>query len=357
MYYYTLVVLAYATFLLDNFNVRNKEKYSCLFAYVFFSVIFFISSFRYEVGSDYPGYKEIFEYDDPIEPLFALLIKAVKYIGGNYEVFVAIIFILSFGLKLLVFRKLAFRKGFYLSMMLFCSFYYIAYEMNAIRQGLAMSLTLLAVYYAYMRKKIKYITVCLLASFIHYTAFCFIPFYPLLNIKLKKIHIVGICLLCVLLSMNQIFNIFMDMASMYLGDSAMGDRILAYGENGDASSNVLFSSGTLRRLFFFGLIIYSIDKIEATERLKQIILWGAFLSIVTYLLFSQIGYFSIRLSAYYRIIECIWLSYFPFIFKNHRSQMIVIAFFFLYSILQVSSALMLEDNGLLPIRTIVFEDL
>lgn len=217
MYYYTLVVLAYATFLLDNFNVRNKEKYSCLFAYVFFSVIFFISSFRYEVGSDYPGYKEIFEYDDPIEPLFALLIKAVKYIGGNYEVFVAIIFILSFGLKLFVFRKLAFRKGFYLSMMLFCSFYYIAYEMNAIRQGLAMSLTLLAVYYAYMRKKIKYITVCLLASFIHYTAFCFIPFYPLLNIKLKKIHIVGICLLCVLLSMNQIFNIFMDMASMYLG--------------------------------------------------------------------------------------------------------------------------------------------
>lgn len=76
--------------------------------------------------------------------------------------------------------------------------------------------------------------------------------------------------------MNQIFNIFMDMASMYLGDSAMGDRILAYGENGDASSNVLFSSGTLRRLFFFGLIIYSIDKIEATERLKQIILWGHF---------------------------------------------------------------------------------
>ena len=145
------------------------------------------------------------------------------------------------------------------------------------------------------------------------------------------------------------FNVF--------GDSAMGDRILAYGENGDASSNVLFSSGTLRRLFFFGLIIYSIDKIEVTERLKQIILWGAFLSIVTYLLFSQIGYFSIRLSAYYRIIECIWLSYFPFIFKNHRSQMIVIAFFFLYSILQVSSALMLEDNGLLPIRTIVFEDL
>lgn len=109
-----------------------------------------------------------------------------------------------------------------------------------------------------------------LYSFLLYT------FYLLLNIKLKKIHIVGICLLCVLLSMNQIFNIFMDMASMYLGDSAMGDRILAYGENGDASSNVLFSSGTLRRLFFFGLIIYSIDKIEATERLKQIILWGHF---------------------------------------------------------------------------------
>lgn len=58
--------------------------------------------------------------------------------------------------------------------------------MNAIRQGLAMSLTLLAVYYAYMRKKIKYITVCLLASFIHYTAFCFIPFLSSSQHKVKE---------------------------------------------------------------------------------------------------------------------------------------------------------------------------
>ena len=102
MYYYTLVVLAYATFLLDNFNVRNKEKYSCLFAYVFFSVIFFISSFRYEVGSDYPGYKEIFEYDDPIEPLFALLIKAVNILAETMRFLWRLFLFLSFGLKLFV---------------------------------------------------------------------------------------------------------------------------------------------------------------------------------------------------------------------------------------------------------------
>ena len=36
MYYYTLVALTYATFLLDNFNVRNKEKYSCLLHTFFF---------------------------------------------------------------------------------------------------------------------------------------------------------------------------------------------------------------------------------------------------------------------------------------------------------------------------------
>ena len=65
MYYYTLVVLAYATFLLDNFNVRNKEKYSCLFAYVFFSVIFFISSFRYEVGLSLPAIKKFLSMMTP----------------------------------------------------------------------------------------------------------------------------------------------------------------------------------------------------------------------------------------------------------------------------------------------------
>ena len=357
MYYYTLVLLSYMTFLLDNFKDRDGKNYSQLLSYIFFTLIFFVSSFRYEVGSDYFGYKEIFEHDDPIEPLFTLLIKTTKYFGGNYILFVLIIFILSFGLKLFVFHKLASKKGLFLSLMLFCSFYYIAYEMNAIRQGLAMSLTLLATYYAYTRNKIKYIFFCLLASLIHYTAFCFIPFYWLLNIRLKKVYTICVVILCVLLSLNNIFDSFIDFTSYFIGNNTIGVKILAYGTTGEDNANVLISFGTLRRLFFFGLIMYSVDKIETTERLKQIIFFGAFISIITYLLFAQIGYFSIRLSAYFRVIECIWLSYFPFIFKNRGNQWVVMIFFALYSILQVSSALLLEDNRLLPIRTIIFDNL
>ena len=62
MYYYTLVVLAYATFLLDNFNVRNKEKYSCLFAYVFFSVIFFILKSASNLNGNLNCSKELEHY-------------------------------------------------------------------------------------------------------------------------------------------------------------------------------------------------------------------------------------------------------------------------------------------------------
>ena len=153
MYYYILVLLSFASFCMQNLPIKKQGTHLFANSYLFFVLIFFISCFRYRVGTDFLSYQDIFNHDKLIEPLFYALIQIVKYLKGNYQIFVAIVFALAFGLKLYAFRKLSYPKGFFLSIMLFCSFYYIAYDMNAIRQGLALSVTLLACYYAHQKKE------------------------------------------------------------------------------------------------------------------------------------------------------------------------------------------------------------
>ena len=353
MYYYILVLLLFSCFLLKNLNVKYGNSYLGIIQYIVFSTIFIVSSTRFSVGSDYFSYKEIFENESPTEPLFSFVIFLTKLLGGNYSWFVAIIFCLSFGIKLFVFDRLSNTKGFFLCLMLFCSFYYIAYEMNGIRQGVAMSFSLLATYYAYKSKKIYFYASCLAAGLFHYTAFIFLPFYALLKIKLSKTSTIIICALCGILAMNNSFNFLTESFTQIAGNGIISYKIQNYTLE-RVDENLLFSFSTVRRLFFFFLILFSYEKIEASERMKQIVFWGGFATIIIYLLFSEVGYFSIRLSAYYRIIECIWLSYFPFVFQKKSTRYIIFAFYFAYSLLQIHSALSAENHNLLPIQTVLF---
>ena len=349
MYYYIIAVLSFFSFALKNVQIKDRKLFLLACSYILFTLLFFISSFRDNVGTDFQSYRNIFENETPIEPLFGYLIKFVKYFGCEYEVFVFLVFAIAFGLKVYVFHKLSYEKGFFLSLMFFCSFYYIAYDINAIRQGLALSLTLLACYFAYIQSKLKFYIACITAVFIHYTAIVFLPFYLILRIKLTKIQAIAICIVCVIASLNGVFPELVDFSTNLLKDFPVAYFIKGYGSSIDS---IIFSFSTLRRLFFFTLILYSYDKIIADGRLKQIIFWGNLLSIMIYFICADVPYFSTRLSSYYRIIECVWLSYFPFVFQKSNNKILVCIFYLTYSFLQINSALSLEDNHLLPIKTI-----
>lgn len=354
MYYYILIIIPFISFCLQNTPIKDAKVHWLANSSLFFVLILFVSCFRYGVGTDFFSYYYIFRDNTSIEPLFYELIKFVKSIYNNFSLFIAIVFLLSFGIKLYVFKKISYYKGFFLSIMLFCSFYYIAYEMNAIRAGLAMSLTLLASYYAYIKRPYSYFITCITATLIHYTAFVFLPFYFLLNIKINKKIAIILVLFSAFLSYLGVFSFLINFALEVLGKSLIASRIDFYSTSNDYANNLLFSFSTLRRLFFFLLILFSYDKINAPERLKQVIFYGGFISILIYFLFAEVGYFSGRLSVYYRILECVWLSYFPFIFSNKNTRFLIVVFYFTYSLLQVNSALTMENHNLLPITTIFF---
>ena len=118
-----------------------------------------------------------------------------------------------------------------------------------------MSFSLLATYYAYKSKKIYFYASCLAAGLFHYTAFIFLPFYALLKIKLSKTSTIIICALCGILAMNNSFNFLTESFTQIAGNGIISYKIQNYTLE-RVDENLLFSFSTVRRLFFFFLILY-----------------------------------------------------------------------------------------------------
>ena len=351
MYYYIIIIIPFLFYLYRNFDKSaNTLVYKDLF-YIYISIVFIISSCRYHVGSDYESYSLIFEFDRPIEPLYRGLQYAVKFIYDSYEFFVFIVFLISFYLKKFVFHSLSYTKGVLISYIAYFSFYYISYDINAMRQGLALGVTMLAGYYAYRKEFKNYIILVLLAPLIHYTAICFIPFYFFLRISYKAIYIWIIIIICFILSYINIFDYFIKLSDSILGGGIIATKINNYATSDEYANNVLLTFSTVRRFFIFFVMYFTLNRIPANSGIKHFIFVTSFITIVSYLLFCNVSYFAIRISVYYRIFECIWLSYLPFMFKRKSNQLIVSIILFFYFFAQVYSALKIEDNGLLPINT------
>lgn len=355
MYYYFIALFPFLFFFYRNFDKKyNLSIYRGSF-FIFSIIIFIISGCRYYVGTDYESYSDIFYHDLSIEPLYKSLQDLIKLIYNKYELLVFVVFAIAYLLKIKVFHLFCFPKGILLTYIAYFSFYYISYDINAIRQGLALGVTMLAGYYAYKKELYKFIIFTVIASLIHYTAICFTPFYFLLSLSYRKKYIWGIIIFCFVLSLINIFDHFINLVESSLGGSMIAAKVYNYGTNEDFAHNTLFSFSTIRRLFIFIILYYTLKKIPANHRIKHFLFVTGFITIVSYLLFCNVSFFATRISVYYRIFECIWFSYLPFIFKRKSNQLIISLLIFIYFIGQIYSALQIENNGLLPIRTFFFE--
>ncbi|QJT30071.1 EpsG family protein [Aeromonas media] len=142
------------------------------FQYIAFSILFFISAVRYGIGTDYVNYQKIFELlsinelNISIEPLFYLInIFAIK-LGFHFEFVVAVSsFLFIYPLVKCSDKNVSIWIVFYLLL-----YFYIA-SFNAVRQGIAISISCYALYNLfYSNDKKRYVIFILLASLFHYSA-------------------------------------------------------------------------------------------------------------------------------------------------------------------------------------------
>jgi hypothetical protein len=199
IYYFTaaLVVLSYLSIEFNNDVIRQRSVGKILVFIPLISIIILVGLRDYNVGSDtYNYYNIVWLTEEKIsfdtEFLLLFLSKIIKYLGLNYSYFLFVTATIFFSVIYVSIKKIS---NFYNSNILysffayFSMFFFLNMSINIIRQGISLSLLLLA--YSYLinkSNKIKIAIVATIAAFFHITALIpiLVYFFSYKNYKLFK---------------------------------------------------------------------------------------------------------------------------------------------------------------------------
>ncbi|MBA5685262.1 EpsG family protein [Photobacterium damselae subsp. damselae] len=269
--YWTSLSLSLIFSFLSEYN-RYLSRYFFLLS--FFSV-FFICAFRFDVGSDYQSYIEIFYNiqngnSSYVEPGFYLLNYIFTNVrNGWFFVFLVSSFLTLYPLfklsreysVLLVFIIILFASGF------------IFRSNNLVRQGIATSFLLLACSDLNSKKNNKFYFYIFIAGMFHYASFAFIMLKQLNKIKFNKKVIIGISLFSI------VSSFFFDFNSLIIKSISL---IPHYGEIYSVKLiNESASSGTNLVVYFWALLSVVIFYFRSDCIYSKIYLMGSVLSLFT----------------------------------------------------------------------------
>lgn len=195
--YVVLLLIISVAILVDHSNVDigNSENSSDLLLKALFVLIFLLFALRASsVGRDIPGYENIYkwteyyDWDDYsyvyFENGYILLMKVCSALGMNFQWFLAVVASITLYPIYLFIKRYSSDKC--LSCLIYVSYIMFEFDLTAVRQALAMSISLLAFMCLMERKKgylIKYLLLVWIASEFHQSAWVCILILPLLYLK------------------------------------------------------------------------------------------------------------------------------------------------------------------------------
>lgn len=172
--FYTIILISIGYINLINTFLKRKLNilfYSCVI------LITIIALIRYGAGTDYFAYRwhfyqiptniiQAIRYESHMDIGFRILISIFRYFNLNFEIFIAILSAFIMACYIYVIEKYSNNKM--LSIFIFFSNCYLIYVESALRQGLAMSIFIVAYYKFIEDDNIKnYITIILVISLFH----------------------------------------------------------------------------------------------------------------------------------------------------------------------------------------------
>ena len=202
VYYITICSLAGAGFLFKKKETKAVPVY-LLLAFV---VLTLLASMRYAIGFDYFAYRNIYTmisqwtFHDILvnyqyEPLYFVLCKIFSLMHCPYEIFLLCInALLLFTAMLFIYR---YSKLPWISVYLYITLQFLAYDMNLIRQSLAICFFMLSYPYLRDRKLLPYRILIIVGGLFHNSLWFMYPAYIFLPKKNTRTFTIGMILLAV----------------------------------------------------------------------------------------------------------------------------------------------------------------
>lgn len=276
----------YARTIFKRFN-NIKGQFICILIGI---QLFIISALRVDTGFDFDDYNNIFieishlRIKDfltfPVEKGYELLNAFIAIFTQNFQwVIVITAFLTIVILTVVVYR---YSENYILSFLLYIPFFYF-FTLSGIRQGLALSISLLSFQFLREKKFFKYCFVVFLATSFHYTAIILLPAYFILNIKLtwKKISVFGALTLIIYLFTERIFLLMSRLIPKYSGYGT-GEGIAQY-LNGQSWKSIVVS------VLVFVLMLLFHRRLEEKDARNSVYLNIAFISVLLSIFQTKVG--------------------------------------------------------------------
>ncbi|MBQ7158830.1 MAG: EpsG family protein [Treponema sp.] len=136
-------------------------------------VLIYVAGFRYGLEADYWSYWRIFheKSDIDIEIGYELISSFIRLFTHNFNYFLVCIAVLSLGIKSKVLAKMQYP---FIALLILFLRYFVFFELNGMRQGLATAFILIAMYLLYRQKKAASFAVMCIATSIHLSSAAFL---------------------------------------------------------------------------------------------------------------------------------------------------------------------------------------
>ena len=317
---------------------------------------------RFGVGTDWSSYEQVFELvgrgdsfsEFREETGFLLLTLAFNFISNNYSVFIFGLFVISYSIKLYAVVK--FKADIIVSTIIYFVTIFLIYDVNGLRQGLAMGFVLCAGYFAVQQRLFLYLIAISLAVSVHMVALVALPIYWMTNSTwltrrpLAAQYFVTAVLIALGLAISKVIG--GTDAAVYLEIFNLATRYTHYIDNFQKEFSIL-GLGSMQRLFIIGMILYMRETFDCTDRTKALLINCYVMSTFLFFVLSFNLEFMARVSFYYKAFEIITLS---IVFKSLKRPLPRIAFWlflFLLTFGAIYQLLSAPDGGLLPYKSVL----
>lgn len=364
MIYIFIFVLLVIVSLFDLVSISSRTRKVCFYALIFLFII--VGSIKWNTGPDWASYYEFFRdmpyYLDndlvPFEPGFEIFNRIIRHFTDSYLIFTIIFVSLTIWLKARFFVN-NFKTGLLLILLIYFS-YYLA-DIFAVRQFLAISITVYSTRYILEKRLGLFLIFCLLAASIHASALLFIFGYWIYHLNIGTRYLVFAVVTCLILGA---LNVSDHILRASLGLLPLGDviyvKLQSYSEGertSGGSSLVAFILGTFKRCLFLPVFLFFKERVK--EDIKR-----AYSGFVNLLLFGNCIYFLFalslpvitRLSTYYLFYEVFLLTWTILSMKDLKLRFVSYAVLVLFCGMRLYSFILPYKELYVPYHTIFEEE-
>ena len=277
------------------------------------------------------------------EPGFVLYYKLLKLFSDDRAFMIFISSLVVLGLYMYILKKLS--LWFYFSLFIFfCKFFLMSFVY--IRQGVAMVVCLLGLYYLIKQKRLYAIVIIISSIFFHKSAIIFLPFVFVANFKFSYLQILFLGTIIMVFGSSFLGAVLVDS----IGNAIENEKLIKYASK----------SGTINIFYAIEGLLVLILSFSFRNRFyhtkENVIIFNGILFYGFIILFSVANATFVRLSWYYFIFVCLGL---PIIFikiRNIKLRSLFYNLVFVYYALLFFRLLVLYDGGDFTPYKSIFQD-